>query len=142
MLGVLLALLAAVAWGVGSAIVKVALQDMRASTGTLISLVAGFFLVAPITLLFDPQGVSSMSWTAVFWFALVGIVNYSLARYFTVTGIMHIGSARASTIVGTSPFFGIVLAIMFLNEKLTLYLALGTVLILAGSYLMVGGSSE
>ena len=135
--GVLRATAAALSWAAGAVFVRVSLQHMRSITGTVISLIVGWVMVATLALLFFRDDLSSLPAVAFAWFLVAGAVNFPLGRFFNFNAVRLAGVARATPILSISPLFAAAIAIVFLGETLTLPIALGTVAIITGVILIV-----
>jgi drug/metabolite transporter (DMT)-like permease len=75
-------------------------------------------------------------------------VNLGLAGAFGGTGVSNMlyvlavdttGVSRAAVLAGTAPLFSAILAVMLLGERMTVNLAIGTLLNVVGIALLVGG---
>jgi DME family drug/metabolite transporter len=137
MLPVALALGAALSWGFGAVFVRLALRDMSAALGTLISLVAGLLFTALLVVAFQLDAALSLSAEALLLFGIVGIFNFPLGRFLNYLSMSHIGVGRSTPILASSPLFAMVLAIIFLGESLNLAAIAGTALIMAGLYVTI-----
>ncbi len=142
MLGVIFSLVAALGWGSSSALARVGLQRIRPSVGTFVSLCSSLVLVTTVTCLSDLDTLLSVSLATVLWFALVGVLNYSLGRQFSYLAVRRVGASRAQPLVSASPLFAIILAIIFLKEAITIGICVGAILILAGIYLITSSESR
>ena len=136
-LGVLLATAAALSWAAGAVFVRVSLQHMRSTTGTLISLIVGWIMVTTLALLFFRDALFSLPAVAFVWFLVAGAVNFPMGRFFNFNAVRLAGVARATPILSISPLFAAAIAITFLGETLTLPIALGTAAIVTGVLLIV-----
>ena len=126
----LVALAAAIAFGLSGITSKRGLASLEPLAGTLVAV--GTCL--GIYLLTAPFWMRAGDWfTAGFWvFAVVGLIQPTLSMYFANEAYNRAGATVASTFSATSPLFAAVLAILFLGERLTLVIATGTVLIVLG----------
>ena len=134
MVPIALALGAALSWGFAAVFVRLALRDMPAALGTLISLVAGFLFTAVLVAVFQLDEALDISAQALLLFGLVGIFNFPLGRFLNYLSMSHIGVGRSTPILASSPLFAMALAIIFTGESLSLASIAGTVLIMAGLY--------
>ena len=126
----LIALGAAAAFGTSGVASKRGLAHVEALTGTLVSVgacLAVYVLAAPLWM-------RAEDWfTAGFWiFALTGVMQPALSMYFANEAYSRAGATVVSTFAGTTPLFAAAVAIGFLDERLTLALAIGTVLTVSG----------
>lgn len=126
----LIALAAAAAFGTSGVASKRGLAHVEALTGTLVSVgtcLAVYLLTAPLWM-------RAQDWFTVgFWiFAFTGIMQPALSMYFANEAYSRAGATVVSTFAGTTPLFAAAVAIGFLDERLTLALAVGTMLTVAG----------
>lgn len=137
MLGIVLAITAAFCWGTGAIFARLGLGRIKPSPGTLISMLSSLVLVGSLALTTRFDDVRSLSPAALAWFSLIGILNYLLGRQFNYSAIRYIGVTRATPLFATAPFFAIILAIVFLGEKVNVPIILGAFSVVAGLYLVV-----
>jgi drug/metabolite transporter (DMT)-like permease len=142
LLGIGLALLAALCWAAGAILTRVGLQQTRVSQGTLLSLVASIAFVLGLLLLTDPGAFASLEPRAWIWFSLIGILNFSLGRFFNFHSVGLLGVARATPIQAASPIFAMLLAVLFIGERLTFLLVAGALIAVLGVYLIVSDTPE
>ena len=136
-LAIFLALLAAMSWGTGAIFVRLGLQHMRSTTGTVVSLVAGLLFFGLIALITHTDEMFHLSAVALAWFALLGIINYPLGRFFNYTGIHLAGVGRATPIMSCAPLVAVALGVFLGGETLTPLITLGTVAIVGGMVLIL-----
>ena len=130
--GVGAAVLASLAWAISTVLVKPPLAEMSATTAQAIRLP-----VASMVLWLTPwarsvPGAFAKSGRAVqVRIAILGAIT-SVSSVMFVAGVKHAGVAVASVLSSTAPMFAIPLAIVFLDERLTLRAFAGIVLTVAG----------
>ena len=109
----------------------------RPLTAAYTSVLVNLFIMWPLALLLtNPQEVTVQG---VITFALAGFMAPTLGRLFRFAGLNVIGVAKASPFSALSPFFTAALAILFLHENLTLFILLGTsVMVLGVLYISLG----
>lgn len=126
----LIALTAAVAFGLSGVTTKRGLAYLEPLAGTLVAVgtcVCIYLLTAPLWMRADDW------FTAGFWvFAVVGVIQPALSMYFANEAHNRAGAVVASTFSATSPLFAAALAIVFLGERLTFVIAAGTLLTVLG----------
>ena len=137
LIGITLALLAAVGWAGSSIFARLGLQHVRNTTGTMVSMVTGLAVVAAVALPFYGGRILLLPLVAFAWFALLGVLNFVLGRFFSYTAIHLAGVARASPVVSTSPLWAMIIAVIFLNETLTILTLIGAVAIVGGLALIM-----
>jgi drug/metabolite transporter (DMT)-like permease len=128
------ALGAAISWAMSAVFVRMGLRYMPATLGTFLSLLSGVVLMVGVVALFQREQLGDVTLAAVGIFAAVGVFNFILGRYFNFLSISHLGVARATPITASTPLFATVLAVLFLGESLSWLTALGTALVLVGTY--------
>ncbi len=137
MLGITLGLLAALGFGASAIFVRLGLEHMRATTGTLVSLVVGTVVTLALALVFSWDEVFALSSVALLWLLLAGVINFPLGRLLNFTGVHLAGVSRSTTLVGASPLFATITAVTLGGETVTLPVLLGTLAIIGGLALIV-----
>jgi drug/metabolite transporter (DMT)-like permease len=134
---VLLALSSAVLFGAMTVALRVALRaEVAADLGAVVTTGTGLGVVL-LAAAVDPGSRYSVSARELAVFALVGILAPGVSQLLFMAAIRDAGASRASVVVGTAPLFGATLAIIFLDEPLTIPLALGAALIVAAGARLV-----
>ena len=130
LLPVLVSLASAVAFGGSGVAAKRGLAHVDPLAGTVIAVGTCFLAY----LLLAPFWMRTEDWfTAGFWvFALMGIIQPSLSMYLANEAYSRAGATITSTFAATAPLFAAVLAIIFLGERLTVAIAIGTLLTVLG----------
>ncbi len=137
MLGVAFAMVAVVSWAVAALFVRLGLMHMRPLPGTLWSLVTGLALLLILGLVVHGADLFTLSFSAFLLFAVIGVLNFPMGRYFTTMSINYLGVARSTPPLATGPFFGVLLAIIFLGDRPTALVSAGVLLIIGGILLAV-----
>ena len=132
LLAIFFALMAATGWGIGAIFVRLGLQHMRSTTGTVVSLTAGVLVIGALALIFQWDQMFSLPAVAFFWFVLLGVINYPLGRLFNFTGVHLAGVGRAAPILSGAPLVAATLGITLGGETMTFLIALGTAAIIGG----------
>ena len=131
----LLAIISGVCWATNITIVKWALNRSRAST--LVGATVGVSIAAIVSLILALLSGSSVPDSEVLWkFAIVGIIAPGSSQGLFVSSIGSIGPARTSILIGTSPVFSVLLAVIFLDESWKTTIMIGTLLTVVGSALI------
>ena len=136
-MGVAFGLSAAFLFGISSVIVRIGLQELRSTTGTMVSLLSGLCLVMTLALTLHWNAVAHLSWHSFLWFFLSGLLNFPMGRFMNFSSVQRIGVSRATPVVNAAPLFAAALAILFLGEQMTPILFLGTLSVIAGIALIV-----
>lgn len=66
---------------------------------------------------------------------IVGFIGYGLSLYFYVLGLRYVGAARTGAYFSIAPFIGAILAIICLNESITIQFIFASILMWFGIYL-------
>ena len=131
----LLAIISGVCWATNITIVKWALNRSRASA--LVGATVGVTIAAIVSLILALISGSSLPDSDVLWkFAIVGIIAPGSSQGLFVSSIGSIGPARTSILIGTSPVFSVLLAVIFLDESWKTTIMIGTLLTVLGSALI------
>lgn len=134
--GIAYALLAGALWGIGPLLLKRALKYTDVSTATLVEQNVAVFLIVGLAIYFGE--ISQIDFTSrSFWaFFLAGAVGASFGKVFYYKGIDKVGASRATSVKNSSPFLTAILAVVFLGEALSWFLAAGIALIVLGIVLI------
>ena len=131
----LLAIISGVCWAINITIVKWALNRSRASA--LVGATVGVTIAAIVSLILALVSGSSLPDSEVLWkFAIVGIIAPGSSQGLFVSSIGSIGPARTSILIGTSPVFSVLLAVILLDESWKTTIMIGTLLTVMGSALI------
>lgn len=142
MLGICLALLASVCWGVSAILVRLGVESLRPSTGTWISLIPGVVVSMLLALILNLNDIRILVAGVILWFALSGLLNFALGRLLNTVSINLVGVSKAAPLFGTAPLFATILSVAFLGEKITPWLILGTLCVVAGISLITSEQSQ
>lgn len=118
-------------WGLAFPLIKISLQDLSPSNLTIMR----FFVVCIILLfliLVQPKKFSKILSKDIPWIFVLGffgVITYHLGLNY---GEQYISPGAASLIIGASPLFVVISAILFLSEKVTKKRIAGIFLALAG----------
>ncbi|MFQ5850420.1 MAG: DMT family transporter [Candidatus Binatia bacterium] len=136
----LLAILSSIGWAIDSILVRRGARSSNIFGAAFLSYSVTTFclwsyisLFAPFHLLWSP---------ATIYFVLSGLLQPLLARILHYVGITRLGVSRASPLRGTMPLFAVVIAVIFLNERPSSFVYGGTILTVAGAWLVLSRRSE
>jgi len=137
-LGYLFALLAGTCWAIASVFLKLGITGVHPSLVNFIRLPAA---ILPLIILSQREKVTNINSNKRNWLLVQtctsGILDQFVASYFFFTAIQHIGIAKTTILGVTSPLFVAPLSILFLKEKITVKVALGTLLCVLGAWLTI-----
>ena len=137
LLGALAILVAAFLYAVGPMIVKRRLSDVDPLGPVAASLAIATLLVTPFALADVPDSVPSTDTIASV--VVLGLLCSALAFLFFFRLIAEIGPGRATVITYVNPVVALGLGVAILDESVTTGVAVGLLLILAGSWLSTDG---
>jgi len=129
-------LLAVVMWAVYSVLLRRRPAEVPPLALHTMSVAAGTLCMLPLFAWQAGHG-SALPVTAAAWIgiAFVAIFSSALAHGLWVRGVAKIGPNRAGVFIHLLPLFGGALAIVFLDEHLAAYHAIGAALVLGGVFL-------
>jgi len=139
-LSILLSILCAIAWGVQSIFLKMAMRDIPLYTAILITLIINFLALVFLIGIGVGKGFSefyNISGSVYFYFMVAGFLNYFLGRTFYYSSFRFIGVTQSTSISSAYPIISVVFAITVLGEKLDLHQLIGVGLTLSGVYLLM-----
>jgi uncharacterized membrane protein len=107
------------------------LERSNARSGTLVSIATSaiaYWLFAPIFLKSD-------YWltTAALLFAMVGIIRPVISTSLAISSIKMMGPTLTASLTAVTPIFGAMFAMLFLGERLSTPIAIGTAAVVAGA---------
>ncbi|MDA0998943.1 MAG: EamA family transporter [bacterium] len=122
---------------------RLGMREVDPLTGTAVSAFVGLPVLALVSFFL---GDFSAPWPELGWpvlyIALAGIFRITAARTLLFSGMKHIGAARAGSLATTNIFFAMIFSVLFLGERLTVTIVLGTLLIVAGCLLLGRSRAE
>ena len=140
MIVIIFSLLSAFFFAAHYVAVKFGMKASNPMTATLISSSANVLFLWVITFLFFPFDFFFNK--GMIYLAVAGLLAPSLARIFMYTGIERVGVSITSPIKETGQFFAAFIAIIFLDEHLTVFIGLATIMTVMGVSLLSRSSSN
>jgi drug/metabolite transporter (DMT)-like permease len=138
LVGVGLALAAAVLWAASSTIVKVGLTSIDAVAANAIRLpVAAVVLLVMVSRGAPQPPLWRLRGRTLAVVVATGLLGSGLSGFLWMYGVQEIGAARAAILSSTSPIFAAPLSVLFLKERLTPRILAGTLLSVAGIALIL-----
>lgn len=135
-----LALLSSIGWAADSILVRRGAQFSNIFAAAFLSYLVttlNFWIIIsllyPLHLLWSP---------ATIYFVLSGLLQPLLARILYYAGITRLGVSRAGPLRGTGPLFAVLIAVIFLDERPGTFVYGGTVLTVAGGWLILSRMRE
>ena len=139
-LSIPLSILCAIAWGVQSIFLKMAMRDIPLYTAILITLIINFLALVFLIGIGVGEGFSefyNISGSVYFYFMVAGFLNYFLGRTFYYSSFRFIGVTQSTSISSAYPIISVAFAITVLGEKLAPHQLIGIGLTLSGVYLLM-----
>ncbi|MDE0299270.1 MAG: DMT family transporter [Candidatus Poribacteria bacterium] len=129
--GILLALLTALFWGLSTVLLKAGLTTLTPIQVNSVRLpFVTVILYTAWTLGSKKTGKPSMS--SLLLIAGTGIFSMGFGSLLYLMALSKIGPSKTSALISTSPVFSLIMALVFLKEKISLRLALGVGLCVIG----------
>ena len=135
----IIALTAAIVYAVSFILSKRGMRYSTPITITFVSLLMQTLVLLTIVLLFT--GIPATTPFVYFLFIVAGVLQM-VVRQLTYIGIEKIGAARSGPIRASVPLWSAAVAILFLGERITMPIALGTLLVVFGILLISWRTEE
>jgi len=130
MLGEALAILTAILWAISTVLSAEALKKIDPIRSNVIRTLFSAVLSIPVAIVAgDLNSFSNIDLNALILVILAAIIGFGVGDTLLFKSITIIGVSRAYTIVYTSPFFTMILAVVLLNEPFIIKYLVGTILI-------------
>ncbi len=126
------ALIAGILWGVDPLLLKKGMTLSNVSTATLTMQIVSVLTLSAATGIRGEFHFAELSFAAFWPFIAAGAVGASFGKIFYYYGIDTVGASKSVSIKNSSPILTTILAVAILGERVTLSLAAGVVLIVAG----------
>ena len=132
-LGVGLALAASVMWGLGTVLLKPVLADVSVLVTNAIRMPVAVLLLTLVRIIpSERRQLQAISARSVLLLVLSGLIGMALGSYLFLAALQGLEASRAVTLMAVSPLFGMMLAVIFLKEKIGFNVIAGLVLCFAG----------
>ncbi len=144
MTGALWAAVAGVGFGIFQAFNRKARKGLNTYWATFTLLfVSAVILAIASSFTEDLTSLFSTSPLAITNFGLAGFIHFFIGWTFLTESQNRVGAARTGALVGATPLFATIVAIMALGEILSLPLLLGVVIVVVGVYFVsISGKNE
>jgi drug/metabolite transporter (DMT)-like permease len=137
--GLLLAICAAVCWSTSTIILKQGLEGVDMLSANFIRMAVAFVMLMSFQAFTSRRGVlDGVDRRALVVFAVAGVLG-TLSSQGYLVAVYYAGAAKASVLTSTSPLFGLPLSIFVLHEKVNQRIAIGSLLCVAGIWLVLLG---
>ncbi len=138
MLGIVFAILCASFFAFNYILIQKGMKQSANDDGVFMNLWVNVLLLGIIyvtVLIWRGEAVPWRS-SAIIAFVAAGLFTSLAGRSFLFAGIRRIGSSKSAAIKNSAPIFTILIAVLFLGERIPLQAGLGIILILGGLFLM------
>jgi uncharacterized membrane protein len=132
------ALVTAFSFGLTAVLVRKGLSKSTAVTATLVSSGVQVIVLSLLLTLSPP----SLSWTAVGYFVIAGLLAATMGRTLNYMSIDRLGVPISTSLSGTTPLFTIIFASILIGEAVEVSTVVGTLLVVAGIALISGWGGE
>ncbi len=139
LLGIVFAIIAAFSWATATVILQIGLVNADPIDANLIRISIGAFFLLPIFLLGRKQGMAMPSKRATKFVLIAGFFGMGIGSILYVNAVFLTGAAVTSVIAATAPLFALPFTVIYLKEKVTLLILLGTILSICGVWLVILG---
>lgn len=136
-LGVFLAIAASVMWGLGTAILKPAITHLTVVQTNAIRMPAVAILLYVTRVWPSGERLRRIDTRTLVIVGATGILGMGLGSHWFLGAIKTIGAARTVTLTSVYPVFGLIMAVVFLKERVTPRVLLGAASCLAGVWLVL-----
>ncbi len=135
--GFFFSLLAAIFWGLTPVVEKLGLYRVAPIVGVAVRTVAiAVMLIAIILFSGQLKAVMSIDARTAFYLILGGVMAGLCGQWAYFKALKYSESSRVVPIAGTYPLIALITSMVFLKEELTLAKAIGTLLVVAGIFLL------
>ena len=135
-----LSLLSALGFGSAAIFARVGMQGMSPLSSTLLSVIVSFCPTVLLVIIFDLSDIKTLPVVAVFWFCLLGAINFLGGRTSSYQAIGRIGASRTAALQSTAAIFAAIFAITITGERPHFVVLLGTLAVVGGLTAALGNS--
>jgi DME family drug/metabolite transporter len=133
----LLSLFTAVCYGASAVLTRKGMRDSNPITGAVVAALVQVVVLLGLLLAYPPARID---WTAIAYFVASGILASTLGRLLNFMSIERLGVPVSASIIGSSPLFSTLFAVVAIGESVALTTVLGTVFVVIGIALTSGGN--
>jgi drug/metabolite transporter (DMT)-like permease len=138
MLGALLGLVSAAAFGANAIIARRGMSRVSSTYVATLTIFTGpFFFFAIAVAAGELTRLSEYPWEIYFLFVVAGICHFALGRNWAYRSIQLIGATRSNIVIGLNPIVTTLLAMIILKETITPLMAMGILCTLTGPVLIL-----
>jgi uncharacterized membrane protein len=134
----LLSLFTALCYGASAVLARMGMRDSNPMTGAMVGAIVQVVLLSGLVVVVPPARID---WAAIAFFIASGILASTLGRLFNYMSIERLGVPVSATIIGSSPLFSTILAVLFIGEEVALTVLVGILLVVVGIAVTRSGES-
>ena len=142
LVAILLAFGGAAGFGTGNIFIRAGTQRLSGPTATTFAVISSSLVAFIPALIGHASEITTLSWKAYAWFALMGAMSYPGARVLNNTAISMVGASGAGPFSALQPVFVFILGMAVLGERPDLLIMLGTPAIVLGLALVIRSRSN
>lgn len=136
-MGIVAITIATISYGICLVYVRKNLLDVKPVHAPAAQLLTVTIYLVPLAFFLDPGfSVMQVSWEAIASMIILGVFGTAIAFLIYFKLLERTSAAYVSMVTFLMPIYGIVLGVIFLNERLNLWIVLGTATILGGIFLV------
>jgi len=136
--GLLLLILACFVWALSTAWLKAGIDDLDAIAAGTIRIVINALILLPVAgLVRGREEIAGNGMRNTAALAGAGVLGIGIGSLLFVFAVKEAGAGRTAVLVSTQPLFALPLAVLFLREKVTPKVVLGTALCILGIWFLV-----
>jgi len=135
-----LSLLSGFGFGSAAIFARIGMQGMSPLSSTLLSVIVSFIPTLVLALIFALSDIKDLPAVALFWFFLLGVINFLGGRTSSYQAIGRIGASRTAAVQSTAAVFAAIFAITITGERPHFVVLLGTLVVVAGLTTALGNS--
>ncbi len=131
--GLFLLILACVVWAISTAWLKAGMGDLDVLAVGIIRIVINALILLPVAgLVGGRREIAGNGMRNTAALAAAGVLGIGIGSLFYVFAVQEAGAGRTAVLTSTQPLFALPLAVLFLREKITPKVVLGTALCILG----------
>jgi drug/metabolite transporter (DMT)-like permease len=138
-LGIALALLAALFWAIATVVLQFGLVGADPIDANLIRILTGSAFILPLFIIARRQGMPLPNKRATKLVLIAGFFGMGIGSILYVNAVFFTGAAVTSVIASTAPLFALPFTVLYLREKVTPLIVVGTILTISGVWLVILG---
>ena len=132
----LLSLFTALCYGASAVLARKGMRTSNPLTGAIVGSLVQVVIIAAVLVFRMPEAIN---WTALACFVTSGLLASTLGRLFNYAAIESLGVSLASTIIGSSPLFSTLFAVIFIGEEVAMSTLIGSLFVVVGIGIVRGG---